>query len=225
MFSVITPAANKKLTSLTNLKIELGIADADTSQDVLLNRFLDRLSAVVCNYMGVPAASNGAPTFALETLEENLTNSPWLRRRGSSIVLSRRPVTEIVSVTAAGTLIDTSDFELDPVAGILTRTGAVGALGIAYTPGARTLIQYKAGFTLPPTANYTLPFEIEGAVIDMIRLAKSASVRDPTIKSEWTLDIRRLDYWVGQIGEDGAFPPNIASVLDGSPWKYEPAVG
>ncbi|MBA2708554.1 MAG: hypothetical protein H0U59_12190 [Gemmatimonadaceae bacterium] len=132
-------------------------------------------------------------------------------------------MTEIVSVGIGTTTIDAGDYERDGAAGILTRTGDITVPGITYTPGSRTVITYKAGWTLPGVVNFTLPLDIEGAVIGMVRSARFSSGRDPAVKSEWTTDIERIDYWVGSIGENGAFPPDIASMLD--PFCYEPAVG
>jgi hypothetical protein len=222
MFSVVTPAANKKLTTLANLKLELGIADADTSEDTKLGRLIDRLSAMVCDYLEVPAASDGSKTLGLETLDEKFRETPWYRGCRNSIILARRPVTEITSVTIGSVVIDVGDYELDSNTGILRRTGDISVPSITFTPGLQSVIRYKAGWTLPGVSNFTLPLPLEGAVIGMIRAARFAASRDPAVKSEWTIDIERIDYWVGQIGENGAFPPDIASTLD--PYCYEPAV-
>lgn len=225
MFSVVIPATNKKLTTLENLKLELGIADADTSEDTKLGRLIDRLSAMVCDYLDVPAAVDGSKTLGLETVDETFDNSPWYHSRGGRhVTLARRPVPEIVYVKVGATItVDTTDYDFDGGLGELRRTGAVlQMLSVPWVAGTRTVVRYKAGWTLPPAANFTLPLPLEGAVIGMVRAARFAAARDPAVKSEWTTDIERIDYWVGQIGENGAFPPDIASTLD--PYCYEPTV-
>jgi hypothetical protein len=158
--------------------------------------------------------------LAVETLAETFTRSPWLRGRRNKIVLARRPVIEIVAINVGDVVIDPDDYLLDGASGTLERTGAGACeLNLASTR-SNTVVTYRAGWTLPPETNFTLPLDIEGALIGMIRSARFAADRDPAVKSEWTTDIERIDYWVGQIGENGAFPPDIASSLD--PFCYEP---
>ncbi len=223
MFSVVTPAPNRKLTTLANVKIELGIADADTSEDPKLNRLIDRISAMVVDYVYVPAAVDGSKTLALETLNQKFAKSPWYGGSRCKMQLARRPVTEIVSVTIGATLIDPTDYDFDGGEGTMWRTGAVSIPGtIIYVPGQKTEVRFKAGWTVPNGSDpFTLPLPLEGAVIGMIRAARFAADRDPTVKSEWTTDIERLDYWVGQIGENGAFPPDIASSIDDYCYEME----
>ncbi|MGY4224335.1 hypothetical protein ACVMIH_001696 [Bradyrhizobium sp. USDA 4503] len=221
MFSVVEPATDRKLTTLENVKTELGITDG--TEDAKIGRLIDRLSAMVCDYLLVPAAVDGSKTLGLETLEEKFVHSPWFRRRRGPMILARHPVTEIVSVTIGTVTIDPTDYDFDGGTGEMWRLGVVPPPSIGWAPGVRTVVRFKAGWTLPATANFTLPLAIEGAVIGMIRAARFAADRDPTVKSEWTTDIERLEYWVGQIGENGAFPPDIAAALEQH--GYEPEFG
>ena len=225
MFSVVTPATNRNLTTLANVKTELGITG--TTEDPKLNRLIARISAMVCDYVAVPAATNGSKTLAEETLDQTFVKSPWYRGGRRLLYLDRLPVTEIVSIKIGTTTIDPTDYTFDGGKGSLWRTGVVDIPGIAYAPGMTTVVRYKAGWTVPDpndaNAAFTLPLPLEGSVIGMIRAARFAADRDPTVKAEWTTDIERIEYWVGQIGENGAFPPDIASTLD--PYRYEPEFG
>ncbi|NEV75471.1 phage head-tail connector protein [Rhodopseudomonas sp. BR0C11] len=216
MFTVITRATSRQLTTLDNLKLELDISG--TAQDEKLQRLIDRASAAVCSYLRVPAANDGSVTLGLETIAETFWQSPWTGSRYNTLMLARMPVTEVVSVVAAGEPIDLDDIEIDGAAGILRRVRG-SSLRAAECGRRRTVVTYKAGWTLPGTADFTLPLPIEGATIGLIRGARFAATRDPAVKSEWTTDIERVDYWVGQIGENGAFPPDIAATLD--PFCYE----
>lgn len=219
MFSIVTAASDRKLTTLETVKDELGITGS--SEDAKLGRMIERVSAMICNYIGVPAASNGSVTLGLETVSEVVPRTPWYRG-GGPVLLSRRPVVTIVSVGVGDAVIDPADYELDPGAAMLRRTGVVATFDTAATPGLQTVIVYEAGWTLPPAENYTLPPDIEGAAIGLIRSARYAAMRDPAVKAEQTTDIERVEYWVGQIGQNGAIPPDIASVLD--PYCYEPVL-
>ncbi|WP_027578475.1 hypothetical protein [Bradyrhizobium sp. Ai1a-2] len=221
MFSVVTAATDRKLTTRDNVKTELGITGS--AEDAKIDRLINRLSAMVCDYIDVPMASDGSKTLGLETLDEYFDHSPWYRRRRRQIVMARRPVTEIVSVTIGSVTVDPSDYDFDGARGEMRRTGVLPPPSLGYAPGVRTVVRYKAGWTLPATANFTLPLPIEGAVIGLLRAARFAADRDPMVKSEWTTDIEKIDYWVGQIGENGAFPPDIASMLE--IYCYEPEFG
>lgn len=217
MFSVVTVATNKRLTTIEAVKSDLGITG--NAEDVKLERLIDRVSSMIARYIGVPAASDGSATLALETLSESFRESPWLRGSRRSLILARRPVPEIVSITIGDAIIPADGYELDGAAGILRRADGC-AVPFSAAAGLRTVVEFKAGWTLAPETNPTLPPDIEGAAIGLIRAARFSQERDPAIKSEWTTDIERIDYWVGQIGQNGAFPPDIASMLD--PYCYEP---
>lgn len=224
-FKIVTPADTIGLTTLATLKEELADKVAGVS-DRILNRLINRATSEIATYLNVPAASDGSTRLGLETIEETLRRSPWLHgHSGHEIVLSRKPVTEIISVVVGETTIDDIGYELDPAAGILRRIWAPTSISFGVTAGARTVITYKAGWTLPgdDADDYTMPAQVEGAVLSLINLAISQGSRDPTVKSQWVTDIERLDFWVGAIGENGSIPPEIADKLVGL--GYEPAFG
>ncbi len=220
MFSIVTAAANRKLTTLENLKTDLGITGS--TEDAKLERLIDRVSSMVARYVGVPTASDGSATLALETLAETFWKSPWLGGCRKTLILARRPVVEVVSVAVGDTVVDPSGYEIDGAAGILRRIGSSWGSPFSSQDCRSTVVTYKAGWTVPGVAYFTLPPDIEGAVVGLIRSARFSADRDPAVKSEWTTDIERIDYWVGQIGQNGAFPPDIAAVLD--PFCYEPEI-
>jgi hypothetical protein len=224
-FRIVTPADTTQLTTLATLKEEL--ADKITGlSDAALKRLLNRATGEIATYLNVPVAADGSARLGLETIEETLHRSPWLHGHGHrEIVLSRKPVTEIISVVVGGSTIDDTGYELDPAAGILKRVWSPTTFAFNITPGARSVITYKAGWTLPgdDPEDYTMPPQLEGAVLSLINLAISQSTRDPTVKTQWVTDIERLDFWVGAIGENGSIPPEIADKLAGL--GYEPAFG
>lgn len=220
MFSVVTPATNKKLTVLETVKGDLDIADADTSQDAYLNRLIDRASAAVCTYLNVPKANDGSVTILKEKLQQSFWRSPWYRAdRRSDLVLARGPVTAVASIVVGDTTIDPDDYEIDGADGIIKRLPFTFNSLFTWQPNAKTVVTFDAGWVLADDNTRTLPFDIEEQIIALIKSAKAAKLRDPLVKSIQTVDVDAVEYWVGAVGDD-ALPPDIAAKLDD--YRYEP---
>lgn len=223
MFTVITAATNRDLTTLANLKADLDITG--TAEDLYLQRAIKNITSRVCSYLNVPFAQDGTRTFGWEELNEKFVRSPWLRAdRCEEMVLARKPVTDIVSVTVAGVLLDSSGYEFDGPAGILRRVWTPTYGGISALPSDRTVVQFKAGWKLPGDDSPTIPDDIEAAVIEIIKGTRAARTRDPLVKTQWVTNIERLDFWVGSVAGNGentsGLPPDLTGLLD--PYCYEP---
>jgi len=178
MIEVLQPADNKKLTTLQAVKEELQIDNAES--DELLERLIDEASAYIVRYCRRP--------FALETYRETVAGYG-----GLYLVLSMRPIVDVISVKEDGNAID--DYEIEsPDAGILYRRS-----GWSWSPALEWLITwhpspneyvkryevtYKAGYVLPPDPNRTLPEDIERACIDIVRTWFNDAKRIDAIQSE-----------------------------------------
>lgn len=218
MFTVATPATIKWLTTLATLKADLGITTGD--EDVYLEEKISQVSAAVVSYLKVPKASDGTATLGAESLVETFRFEP--ASLGSAnprkhLILARRPVTQVASVTVGTVTLDPSQYELDGAAGLLLRLRSDRMS--SWDGCSKVVVANTAGWLLPDKGtDRTLPFDIESAVISMIRQARSAKDRDPMVKAEWTTDIERIEYWVGSTGVNGAFPPDVAGLLE--PFRY-----
>lgn len=202
MLEVITSAVNKRLTTLTTVKSELGIPESDTSQDALLTSLIDQASDAIVTFCGRP--------FAKESYRETLPGYGTNR-----LILSRTPVVEITSVMADGEVI--TDYLLeDAEAGILYRKRGwqwAPALNWGIIPhpvgGNENLnftVEYIAGYVLPGDAGTrTLPHDIERACIDTVKAWYSAKERDPAITEE-----RLGDY---QVSYAQGLPAPVAQLL------------
>lgn len=222
-FRVTDPAVQTSVTTVQTIKDELGGLVAGKS-DASITRALNRITSEFASYLGIPAAPDGSRNIGLETIEETLWQSPWLRGdRGYEIVLSRKPVTEVTSVVVAGTTIDVAGYNSEGASGILSRIPTLTYQSLAVDRTSRTVITYDAGWTLPtddPDATFTMPAEIEEAAIIMFQVMLSGRSLPPNVKTQWVTDIERLEFWVGQIGENGSLPPAVTAKLD--PYRYEP---
>lgn len=221
MFTVQTPASPTDLTLLATLKAEFGIAS--TSEDDYLNAAIKRASAAVCSYLRVPKAQDGTFTLGRETLVQTIrfnSNHRSGYRGPGNLILARRPVVSITSVVEGDETLVATDYELDGAAGLLARLCDDRA---SHWSCEKTVVTNVAGWLLPDKgADRTLPYDIESAVVDLIKQARAGRTRDPLIKAVEVVDIDRKEYWVGGIAQGGALPPDIASRLD--PYRY-PVLG
>jgi len=118
MFRVTEPADDLNLLSMSELRIAVGLASGDNSQNARLELLGDRVSSMITAACRVARDGVNPPTLLLETCSDS-----WrLSCAREALYLSRRPVTRIVSLTASGSpLVRDVDYELDAASGKLAR--------------------------------------------------------------------------------------------------------
>ena len=205
--SVITPAASKRLTTLENAALDLGLA-LGTASDGQIVRFIDQASAT--------AASFCRRTFGRETVRERF-EIDWRRRceEDEGLLLSCAPAVRILAVKVDGLTLAPSAYELaeqpaHPVSLFYLRHLVDGEprawIGRAVT------VEYEAGWLLPgesrgepaTTTAPDLPADVERAVIQLVGAAASASGRDMMVKSEDVEGVGSFSYYVQ--GASAALP-------------------
>lgn len=193
ILTVSTAASSYNLTDLSAVKTELGITS--TTEDDKITSWIQQASAFIARYCG--------RVFAEETLSEQFR----LSREESVLQLSRWPVSSITSVTQdTDSALASTDYELDPDKGQVTRL--VSALPVTWT-AQKIVVVYVAGYELLGD----LPYEIERAAILLVKQYRSASTRDPMLKSEEIPGVLSSTFWVGG-PPGGVIPPEIAALLD-----------
>lgn len=224
MFTVATPAAIKILTSLTTVKTDLNISGS--AEDAYLTEKINQASAAVCSYLRVPMASDGTVTLGSEDLVQTFrfeASRPGFLFTGVGsynprrhLILARRPVTAVASVVEQSTTLDQSQYELDGASGLLKRLRSDREA--SWDGCSKVVVSFTAGWLLPDKGNArTLPYDIEKAVIDLVKGARAARLRDPLLKEIEVVDISRKVFWVGGTGST-TLPPEIAATLD--PYRY-----
>jgi hypothetical protein len=200
---IITPAACMDLTVLATAKAELGIASGDTSQDARISVLIKQASGIVADYCDT--------VFGAEEVREIFWADPpseWQR----SFMLSRDRVTSIESVTVDGMLLDPSEYRMG-ADGFLHRISPIifgQPVGVCLWTWMQTvIIDYTAGYVLLDD----LPYGIERAALMLIREYHSGTGRDPRVRQEDVYGIRRVEYWVGSTGQEGALPPDVTALL------------
>lgn len=188
--TVITPAVSSALTTVANVRTDLGLPDASLPND-RVQRFIDQASA--------RAASFCRRTFGRETVRERIdVRYSGERDDEPGLLLDRSPVVSIASVEVDGTLQEPGAYEVE--GRFLYRVGS-GARRRWY--GQVVVVTYEAGWLLPgeergdpPTTASDLPADVERAVIQLVGVAASAAGRDMMVKSESVEGVGRTDWYV-----------------------------
>lgn len=192
-------AESMNLTVLETVKAELNITTDD--HDEVLEGLICQASGIVADYCD--------RVFAQETVTESF----WPERRSwyeywDSLVLSRTPISEIISVTHDNFVLTTEDYEVDTKAGILYRMTTPFTVFDWHVHSA-VEVQYTGGYLLLDD----LPYGIEKATILLVKDYHFQRNRDPRIKTESTPSIYSVDYWVGSTGPAGELPPDVVALL------------
>lgn len=157
------------LTTVDALKAELSISGSD--QDTALAALISQASAAIESYCN--------RQFADRTVTDTFRN----RTRREALILSVIPVTAVPSVTESGTVLETTDYELESAkSGLLLRLD--GNDNLSCWPAAKVVVEYNAGYILPGNDGADLPADIERACLDMCVRSYHGTGRDVTLTSE-----------------------------------------
>lgn len=140
--TVSVPTGDPSLLSLDELRAVAGVSDG--LQDGPLRAVADMVDDALARACGLAEAPPIPPTFRVETLTETMRGcsaAPYL-------MLARRPVLAVVSLTIDGTELDATEYELGAAAGVLYRLQS--DVRTAWSFDKATIV-YQAGWeTVPP---------------------------------------------------------------------------
>lgn len=194
---IVTPADTQDLTVLATVKARLGLTG--TSEDALLAALIHEASAAIARHC--------RRVFGSESLQQNFYLEGG---RPDALTLARRPVSTITEITIDGAALDEADYLLAADTGMIYRLSA-GA-PICWS-GSLIEVAFDAGYALLEE----LPFDIEQACIEMVRLAYFASgarARDPLLMAVSVPDVASETYQIGQrLDMQGGLPDDIAARL------------
>ena len=204
--TVSSAAASHDLTTLAIVKAELNLTTTDAARDTVLSRYITEASAAIENFCN--------RIFVIETIKDRFYPS---REAGlqtvtggvDPILLSRWPVTALVSIKEDGALlVEEDDFLLDDAKGHLIRLDAN-----AYPTrwGAASIVaDYSAGYA-------PIPGDVSDAAIRTVAGRYYARGRDPLLRAEKVPDVWEAQYWIAAGAEDAGganLPPGVQSLLD-----------
>lgn len=175
MLVVITPNANRDLTTVAAVKADLGIVGS-VDIDAKLAIHITQASNLIAEYCN--------RVFAIETVEETLRHPSAC----DPFILSRYPVVAITSVVEGGKTLHAEDYEVDKASGIVLRQRS--GLSSQWASGS-TKFTYIAGYELPASA----PPALVRAAIEMVKQSYYAGGRDPMIRSDTTEGVGSTEYF------------------------------
>lgn len=193
-FTVTTPAQDRSLLTLAELRAAAGITDA--SRDAELVTLGNRISATIARSCNIATGGAVPPTLRLETITETLRT----RGCGGPLVLSRSPVVEILSVTQGGAALSASDYEAD--GGALRRLAS--DVLTEWSSGLVTIV-YTAGWAI-------VPDDLKLAAAKFVQAEVQQGDRDPMLKSKTTEGVSSYEWWVDPT-KDSVIPPDVMDIL------------
>ena len=195
-FTVTTPASELSLLTVEELRAAVGVNDS--SQDAALTALGLRLSASIAKQCGVASDGVHPATLLSETCSEVFRPT----RHRQDLILARRPVGEITSVSENGTVLDAADYEIRRGSGILTR---LSGDSLSCFPCGKIAVVYEAGFE-------TAPDDLKLAASKLASALYSETARDPNLKRIDIPDVEEREYWVGP-SDDPLLSAEISDLL------------
>ncbi|MBR0945954.1 hypothetical protein [Bradyrhizobium liaoningense] len=188
MLTVVTPAESYDLVSVEAVKAALGISGS--GEDETLPPLISAASTAITN-----ECNRGS--FIAETVEETL-----FIRGLEAVLLSRYPVSEVVSVTHCGSVLDPSAYEVAPAYGMLIR---LCGDRVGFWTSGRLVVRYVAGYNLDK-----VPADLVRATIMLVQTYRASDSRDPLLRAEEVGDIERLEY---NVQSGTALPGPVADLI------------
>ena len=181
MLEVITPAADRTLLSVQELRAAASVSNA--SSDAALAALGDEIAVAIARACNVAVAGASVPTLRSEVVRETFR----LTCATGTIVLSRRPVTAIASITLNGEAMAADGYEFDAGAGLLYRLD--GDNRSWWMGSSKVVVTYTAGYA-------DVPVDIRMAAKKMVTEMWAATTRDPNLKRVVIEGIGEREYWV-----------------------------
>jgi hypothetical protein len=212
-FDVTTPTTDRTLLSIGELRAAVGVTDQ--TRDVELKALGFRVADRITRACQLRADGATVPTLRKERITETfrqtrVTSDPR-RHYSSELVLSRRPIVAVTSVTEDGTALTSADYEIFASKGALRRlTSATATFWYAMT----TVIVYDSGWDIVPS-------DLKFAAEQLARAYWFQNSRDPALRQISVPGVIEKQFWVGASG-DPDIPQNVMDML--SPYM-NPAIG
>lgn len=217
--TVTSAASSKKLTTLAEVKDDLGISVS--TYDNAINKKIDQASAMIVSYCG--------REFAKETVSETMPGTG-----DYTLIFTRTPVISITSISYKGTAVDANVYELhNRDAGTVFNSTrwldtALGASPLSFVPLSQSrennyTAVYIAGYWLPSFSgspsgtDILLPDDVELAARELAKMLYLGRRRDQSIKQETAANVGSVTYYGGESGSLGGLPPMLKEML--SPWR------
>lgn len=180
--TVTTSAASTDMTTVDTVATELGLtASEKTTHTALLTQQIKEASDFIRNYTG--------RVFAKETVTETLRS-----RGGQRLVLSRTPIISVSEVRLDGTVVDSTNYEIeDADSGFLFKETGWNSTTLYTGPFVPTpsrkfkydwAVDYVAGYIMPGESGRNFPYDLEKSCIDIVKYKFQSRSENPNISKE-----------------------------------------
>lgn len=211
IFETVTAAANpaaRRLTTAAKVQELLGIGATDTT---IIEGIIDRVSASAAGFCRLARDVSGVvPTFGGEQLR-----ATWLQgdgcRRDTLLLPWRTPITAIVSIVEDGESLTSQTDYRRLGAGQILRLSLDEPAG--WSP-AKIVVVYEAGWSLPAG----VPAEIEGAILEQVKLMYLGRARDPALRGETVPDVHAVQFNVA--GGDAIGVSGLMRSVEDALWRF-----
>lgn len=186
---VVTPATDLALLSAAELRVAVGLAEDDASQDANLSMLGLEAAEWIAELCGIRTAGMNPPTVLAEELRETFPPA-W---RGADLVLARRFVSDVTVTENSIALADGTDFVVLDDRGVIQRLASGYGLPWQVAP---LVVEYTAGFSNGSPPN--VPTAIKAVARDYVRMRYGIGALDPDelrIRSETTNDLDSHSYF------------------------------
>jgi hypothetical protein len=191
--TIVTPALERNLVSLDDLREQLRVRPGDVANDAWLTKVIARASMAAERYCN--------RIFSQQTYTDNFLVGAT-GSTGEPLILSQAPVDPAsVEVTLDGAVMAAADYAVEPLAAHLWRTGTYWSNTTGLT------VTYDAGFS-------PIPADVQQAVLDLCTAENSGRGRDPMLRATESPGLGRQEYWVGGVPGGSLLPQDIASLLN-----------
>ena len=191
--TVVTPATDRNLVTLDDLREQLRVRPGDTANDAWYTKVIARSSGAAERYCDrIFTVQSYVDTFVAGA--EGNPDEP--------LILRQAPVDpSSLAVTLDGAIMAGTDYALDPVVGHVWRSGG------AWMNASGLSVAYTGGYT-------DIPPDVQQAVLDLCTMENAGRGRDPMLRATETPGLGRQEYWVGGIPGDSLIPRDIAALLN-----------
>lgn len=191
--TVVTPATDRDLVTLDDLREQLRVRAGETANDSWYRKVIARSSRAAERYCN--------RIFAVQAYTDTFVTGSQ-GRPDEPLILNQAPVAPAtLAVTLNGGAMDAADYSLDALVGHVWRNGT------AWVNQSGLAVSYTAGFD-------EIPPDVQQAVLDLCTMENAARGRDPMLRATETPGMGRQEYWVGGIPGDSLIPRDIASLLN-----------
>jgi len=209
MFEVVSPASDRTLLTLAELRDAVGATDA--SLDPSLRALGNYITATLVSAARLRTDGATPATFRLESVRDtfrSVMSVPIGRHRyvahgEKTLYLSRKPIVAITSIIENDVALTSDDYVTNKSGAALTRlTSDIETCW----PAGKIVVDYTAGYSM-------VPYDLKFAARRFVALIGQQADRDPLLRRKVIPGVSEKEWWVEPAREVGV-PPEIMDLLE-----------